>query len=463
MNLVDKLSEQPTGAIAIIDQNRTISFGELHKRVQSGANFLRNHGLESGDHVLLLHPITIELYEILLSCFHAGIVVILIDPAKGPAFLKQCLDWLPPKAFIGSPKAQLLRLKHRQLRKLAISTGPRIPFTKRWNPKNSSCPPSDLPSDHPALITFTSGSTGSPKAIVRSHSFLLAQDKTLSKSLNLAPGQVDLVTLPVFLLSNLSHGVTSVIADTDLTRPGFPNIPKILIQVEQHKVTRCTASPAFFEKMPDEFFAPLNQVYTGGAPVFPELLQRHPSKINSVYGSSEAEPISHFSGLELTPEIMDKIASGHGLPAGRPVDEIQLKIIDDEILVTGEHVLKGYLDGRGDSENKITIDGRIWHRTGDAGRLDEEGNLWLLGRHSQKWNDFFPLQIEAALHLAHPGHRCAFLQGIVYLEDDLTIDLPWAPIDQMKVIHQIPMDSRHNAKVDYPALDSLHDKPNKAT
>ena len=59
-------------------------------------------------------------------------------------------------------------------------------------------------------------------------------------------------------------------------------------------------------------------------------------------------------------------------------------------------VLKSYLDGRGDAETKVTLDAEIWHRTGDAGRLDEEGKLWLLGRHQARWNDLYPLQIEAA-------------------------------------------------------------------
>ncbi|MGY8660528.1 MAG: AMP-binding protein [Verrucomicrobiales bacterium] len=453
MNLVQKLTEQDSDRIAIIDRHRLITFGNLQKRVQSGANLLRQNKLNPGDHVLVLHPITIELYEILLSCFHAGLVVILVDPAKGSFFLKQCLAWLPPKAFIGSPKAQLLRLKHRQL-KNAFSTGRKLPFTKRWITKNSTADITSVSPDHPALITFTSGSTGTPKGIVRSHSFLLAQDQTLSKSLHLKSGQVDLVTLPVFLLSNLSHGVTSVIADTDLTKPGFPDDARILPQVRRHKITRCTASPAFFDKMPDEFFTPLTEIHTGGAPVFPELLKRFPEKTHSVYGSSEAEPISHFPGTELTPSIEEKIANGHGLPAGKPVDDISLRILAKEILVTGDHVLKSYLDGRGDVESKIEIDGQIWHLTGDAGHLDSDGNLWLLGRHSQKWKDHYPLQIEAAIHQLHPGNLCAFYRGTLFLEKELNVSLPWAPIDQIKIIEKIPMDTRHNAKVDYSQLES---------
>ncbi|MGJ8695270.1 MAG: AMP-binding protein [Verrucomicrobiaceae bacterium] len=467
MNLVHKLAEQNPDHVAIIDRDRSITFGVLNQRVQGGAQLLREKGLQIGDPVLVLHPITIELYEILLSCFHAGLTVILVDPAKGSQFINQCLDWLPPKAFLGSPKAQLLRLKYRRLRN-AFSTGPKLPFTHHWNPKNSPCQLVDLPPEHPALITFTSGSTGTPKGIVRSHQFLLAQDETLSESLRLKPGQVDLVTLPVFLLSNLSHGLTSVIADTDLTRPGFPDAPKILAQVRQHHITRCTASPAFFEALPPEFFTPMTELHTGGAPVFSDLLARHPDKFHAVYGSSEAEPIAHFPASQLTPEIQHLIASGKGLPAGTPVDQIQLRIIDDEILVTGPHVLKGYLDGHGDTENKITLDGQIWHRTGDAGRLDDQGRLWLLGRHSQQWQNLYPLQVEAAVRALYPHHRCAFHQGTLYLEEaipEIQKQLPWANIEHVQRIDKIPTDSRHNAKVDHQALRVLArtGKPCKAS
>jgi len=482
MNLVHRLSEQAARhphCTAIIDAGQSISYEQLWHRVEGGANYLHGAGVKENDFVLILHPITIKLYELLLSCFHAGLTVVLIDPAKGTDFLNNCLQKYPPAAFLASPKAHLLRLKSSELRRvpLKIHTGCFLPFTKPWKEVQKAASITEVAPETPALITFTSGSTGQPKGVSRSHQFLLAQDAILSKSLNLEEGQVDLVTLPVFLLSNLSHGLTSVIADTDLTNPGSPDVAKITKQCQKHSVTRCTASPAFFEAMPKDLF---DEVYTGGAPVFPDLLKQLSKNSHLVYGSSEAEPISHFPASDLTPEILDTIKSGGGLPAGKPVEEIHLAIIDDqhgkpvpamssaefiklendrgEIVVSGDHVLTGYLGGHGDSENKFSVNGRIWHRTGDAGRLDEEGDLWLLGRCHAKWREIYPLQIEAAVRTILPGKKCAFWQGLLILEssspllDELLEDFA---LKGVVIIDSIPMDARHNAKVDYHSLEKI--------
>ena len=97
-------------------------------------------------------------------------------------------------------------------------------------------------------------------------------------------------------------------------------------------------------------------------------------------------------------------------------------------------------------------------RTGDAGRLDDHGNLWLLGRCQAKWKDVYPLQIEAAVRALHPGKKCAFRNGLLVLEEDLPeleSLLEHFQLNGFAAVKRIPMDSRHNAKVDYPSLDKL--------
>jgi acyl-CoA synthetase (AMP-forming)/AMP-acid ligase II len=485
----------------------------LSRRVEAGAFALHDMGLRRGQAVLVFQPVSIELYEFLLAAFHSGVRVMLADPSAGREFLSLCCRRLMPDAFFGSLKAQCLRLAVPALRRIdkAIVTSPWFPGAMRWRTDRGSMPMMDVPDDEPALITFTSGSTGLPKAAVRTHGFLLAQHRELSQSLGFEDGETDLITLPVFVLANLASGLTSVLAATDLAHPGTPNAVAIRGQCARHGVTRCTASPAFFEgflKSPHHMPA-FRKVFTGGAPVFPDLLRRlraalPEASIHSVYGSTEAEPISHFSAEEADGETDAITRRGGGLCAGVPVPSIHLRIIADrwgepvgpltmaefatfeiptgqagEIVVAGDHVLGGYLDGIGDHETKIHVDGGVWHRTGDAGWIDDAGRLWLLGRCAAKLPSFaappgipaealhYPFAVECALREKFPqirtaaiewrGRRMVVVGKKMDAEEtnsfrDMASDLG---IGDLVCVDVLPLDRRHNAKIDYPALREI--------
>jgi olefin beta-lactone synthetase len=183
---------------------------------------------------------------------------------------------------------------------------------------------------------------------------------------------------------------------------------------------------------------------------------------------------------------------GKGLLTGRPVSSISLRIIraqwgvpilpldglaferliaacgePGEIVVAGGHVLPGYLNGEGDTETKFEVDGARWHRTGDVGYLDAAGRLWLLGRCSGKIRDergtLYPFAVECAA-MQNPSIRRAALAAVdarrvlaVEAEkpvspDDILRSLSWAQLDQVVSLDRVPVDKRHNAKVDYVAL-----------
>lgn len=247
--------------------------------------------------------------------------------------------------------------------------------------------------------------------------------------------------------------------------------------------------------------------------MFPDLLRRlrnvlpH-AVIHSVYGSTEAEPIAHFSAEDADENTDSITRRGGGLCSGSPVEEIELRIIRDqwgtalgpfdengfhdlsvfpgqagEIIVSGDHVLRGYLDGAGDEETKIHVAGRVWHRTGDAGWIDSLGRVWLLGRCSEKLAAFpageglpedaprYPFAIECALREIFPNIRMAALEwngqrtlviGKICAEEEMvSIHGEAARLGISQVIHleSIPLDRRHNAKIDYPALRGILAKP----
>jgi len=130
-----------------------------------------------------------------------------------------------------------------------------------------------------------------------------------------------------------------------------------------------------------------------------------------------------------------------------------------EIIVSGDHVLPGYLDGYGDEETKINVGSVIWHRTGDAGYLDTKGRVWLLGRCSAKASDdagvLYPFAVECAASevagvvrtafVLHRGRRvlAAEIAGDAdKVRADLMQRLAWARIAQIVVVLRIPVDRR---------------------
>ena len=145
-----------------------------------------------------------------------------------------------------------------------------------------------------------------------------------------------------------------------------------------------------------------------------------------------------------------------------------------EIVVSGDHVLDGYLDGSGDEVTKIRDGDRVWHRTGDAGYFDRRGRLWLLGRSAAKVSDgsgtLYPFAVECAASEVPGLRRSAFAQHrgrrvlVVEVERDalgvrkaLMTRLAWAGLHDVVIVDEVPVDRRHNAKIDYTALGRLLD------
>lgn len=428
MNIAQLLTEraascgsQPAILDVINGRTRTLTFAELEIAAAQAAARLRESGLHAGDSVLVLVPMSVELYIALSAIFRLGLVAMFLDPTDKRANLESCCAINPPAAFIGSPKAHLLRFGSPSLRRIPIkfSTGGFV-FGARslMNPRHR-CAGSEVEAcgaDTPAMIRFTSGTTGRPKAALRTHGFLLAQQSVLERSITLTRGEVDLTTLPIFCLANLAAGVTSVIPTRDLRSPGTIDPEPIVVQMARLRVTRAVGSPEFFERIAEccerthRKLEGIEKIFAGGSPVVPKLLERLQSiaphaEVVAVYGSTEAEPIAHVAFQRMTQADCERSARGGGLLAGVPVPEIEVRVLPDkwgepigslthteleaqslpagetgEIVVNGPHVLGGYLHGRGDSETKFRVNGTVWHRTGDAGYFDDTGRLWLMGR-----------------------------------------------------------------------------------
>lgn len=468
-----------------------VSFSDLEHRANLFAGKLHERGIRPGDPVLVFVPMSIELYTALLGIFRLGAIAVFLDPSVGIRHINACCERLPPLALVSVLPLRLLRPFVTGLRRIPRVFAPPSALTG----EDANLPPMPRPDDA-ALITFTSGSTGQPKAAVRTHRFLIAQHTALKDSIRLEEGERDHTTLPVFVLANLASGITSILPDAKISHPGAVDSARLARQISRLRPTRTGGSPAFYQRLlaEPESLAGFRKIYTGGAPVFPAFLQELQAAapgadVVAVYGSTEAEPIAHISCKEITPADWDAMRSGRGLLAGRPIPEIRLRVIPDqwgkpvldftpqhsdrigEIIVTGNHVLKGYFHGQGDAETKVRHDGEIWHRTGDAGYLDETGRLWLVGRCSARISDelgiVYPFAVECIAMTFPAVRRAAFLRygskrllviepSLDFLElEKLQASCAWARVSRIHQVDHIPVDARHNAKVDYPRLERL--------
>ena len=497
--------------MALIDfhrgTERSYSFRQFDQATSSVAGRFRAAGLTEGDRVLILHPVAAELYLVLVALFRIGCVAVFLDPSAGKAHIERCCAICSPKAFFGSPRAQMLRLVIPALRHVPKTFCPSwFPGTIRIDPNRDAIHEAaivTLADNAPALITFTSGSTGEPKATLRTHGFLLAQHRVLERCLALRPGASDLTTLPVFVLANLGSGVTSVIPDADLRAPGKIDPKPVLEQIRRNGIKSTAASPAFMSRILMEcekrgtFISELERVYLGGAPVFPGILRKTKqfcpnATVTAVYGSTEAEPMAEVALPGITAADFQLMRNGKGLLTGMPVPEISLRVIRDqwgkpipaltddqfrrlvvapgepgEIVVSGPHVLQGYLNAKDDTETKFDVGTSRWHRTGDLGYLDANGRLWLLGRCSAQIQDehgtLYPFAVECAAMEHESVGRAAVVsisgQRILAVECDepgrlaeIRRSLEWAELHRVMAVNHLPVDKRHNAKIDYVTL-----------
>jgi acyl-coenzyme A synthetase/AMP-(fatty) acid ligase len=463
--LADFLEKAPrfgTRPAIIEGTGRTASFDAIIRDSASLAHAWQRNGLKAGDRALIAMPLGIDLYIGLAALWRLGAVAVFSEPALGLAGLRHAARITWPDAFLTGGWYEALRYLVPELW--------RVRRVLRVNP--ASAPPDDLANvspETPALISFTSGSTGAPKAISRSHGFLAAQNAAVSALI--APRhdrETDLVAFPVFVIANLALGITSVLPNWNLRRHHEAQATDIIAHLRQFDVKRALIPPSICEILAQcDQPVGLDAIFTGGGPVFPDMIERLLKRngecdITAVYGSTEAEPIAHLHLRDIQPEDWQGMRSGAGLLAGSPVPDVRLMLRDEEIIVSGAHVNKGYLDPAQDASTKLTIEGEIWHRTGDAGRLDAQGRLWLLGRHGERIAGLHPFSVETAARF-WPGVRRAALVGIedraiLAIEGDETHRANWQreadAFGDLRVtpVAAIPLDKRHRSKVNYPAL-----------
>jgi olefin beta-lactone synthetase len=500
---------------------RQLTFAELDRLSGDLARGLDEVGIRRGVRAVLMVAPSLDFFALTFALFKIGAVPVLIDPGMGLLNLKACLGEARPEGFVGIPKAHLARRILRWARdtiRVTVTTGRRLFGGKHTlrelrqiGERLGPLPVADTRADETAAILFTSGSTGVAKGVVYTHGIFAAQVEYLKSVYGIDPGEVDLSTFPLFALFAPALGMTAVIPQMDPTRPANVDPRMIIRFVEHFRVTNLFGSPALINRVgrygadKGVKLPTLRRVISAGAPVATRVIERFTTmlapgvQVFTPYGATEALPVANVGSDTILKETRHLTDQGRGVCVGRPVPAMDVRVIpitDDplptfdettclpagqigEFAASGPVVTAEYF-GRPQATALAKMrdaTGRLWHRMGDVGYLDEHGRLWFCGRKSHRvvtpHGTLFTIPCEAVFNTV-PGILRTALVGVVRsgvtfpvvcYELDGSVRRPVAEIErdlvaagqrhehtrQIEVIleypRDFPVDVRHNAKI----------------
>lgn len=402
-----------------------LTFQQLDRESDRLAHGLESAGITRGVRTILMVPPSLDFFVLTFALFKTGAVPVIVDPGMGVKRMAACLRETKPEAFIGIPKAHLLRRLYPGYFKTVtkwVTAGRRLLWSgysleslrrRPWQP----FPIAETADDEIAAILFTSGSTGPAKGAVYTHGMFEAQVAHLKRHFDFGPDEIDLPTFPLFSLFDPALGMTAIIPDMDPTKPAQVAPEKIVEAIFNQGVTNMFASPALLKRVGEygrekELRLPtLRRVVSAGAPVSPDTvalfsaLLEEEAEIHTPYGATEALPVACISSHEILSETRKGTDMGFGMCVGRPMAGLDVRLItitdepievwDDEMEVEspdiGEIVVKGDIVSRryferpdATAQAKIRDGEEIWHRMGDLGWQDSKGRIWFCGRKSHR-------------------------------------------------------------------------------
>jgi acyl-CoA synthetase (AMP-forming)/AMP-acid ligase II len=406
-------------ALILGDEVRT--HAELAHRAGQLASVLAADGVGAGESVGLLLHNRIEFAEALLACHRIGAVAVPINFRLAPDEIEYILadsgavalicDSAPP------PVASV---------ELVLEVG--AAYEDALARARPLAELADLTEDDPAMMCYTSGTTGRPKGAVLTHGGLVASTLSWIQEMGAGPGDVWLSGQPLFhiggingLLPFLVLGATAVLTPTTTFDP-----EAALTLIATHEVTMCIFVPTQWAQICASAATrqidprQLRVAMWGASPAPLATLQAMAATfgdaaIVSAYGQTE---MSGATTLLKGPDSTRKMGS-----VGLPMFGVELRVVDDalrdvacgdvgEVVYRGPNVMAGY--HRQPEATREAFAGG-WFHSGDLARFDEDGYLWLVDRKKDMivsgGENVYPAEVERVL-LGHPAVAEAAVIGV---------------------------------------------------
>ncbi|MDD0808996.1 AMP-binding protein [Curvibacter sp. RS43] len=370
---------------------REHSFAQLLHDTARHAAALQARGVQGGDRVALLAPNHDLLVRALFACWWLGAVACPLN-----------VRWSAPEvAYAVEDSGATLLVVDESLAPLAQGLPLSMIDLAQWAQEaegQSPVPDLRVGGDALAAILYTGGTTGRSKGVMLSHANFWSASMTRGAELNNAPEAVSLLVAPLFHVAGLGRLVgQTLVGGTCVTMAHFK--PAAVLQaIEQQQISDMVVVPTMLQSLLDEpSFSPprvrsLNRIAFGAAPMPPDLLRRAlqawpQAEFFQAYGLTETAGAVCIN-LPHNHRDPEALAQGRLNSVGRAGLGAEILIVDEsgrelppgqvgEIVVRGPMVTRGYWHLPQASADALRGG---WFHTGDAGRMDAQGYLFIVDR-----------------------------------------------------------------------------------
>jgi long-chain acyl-CoA synthetase len=430
---------------ALIHGANRLTYRSLNQRVNRLAHSLLKTGFRKGDLVAALLHNCPEFFEIYYASAKIGGIFVPINNLLRPTELRQVLGYLEPRYLFLDPEYRevvtLIREDLKSIEFLAELRGPSAstfkPYDDLIENGDAAEPGVSISDDDIASIFLTSGTTGLPKGAMRTHRHVFNDVLVGAIELNLRYDDCVLMVFPFYHVTwedNMRHILMA--NKIVIRREGSFDAKEVLGLLETHKISICQLVPTMISTMlqvedVERYDLSHFRLLTYAASPMPvellkKALKRFECQFMQLYGQTETGPLATV----LRPE--DHVLEGSELQlaklasAGKPVLNYEVRIVDKqgkdvrvgevgELIVRSESMTIGYWR-LPEETAKIIKDG--WLFTGDFGRFDADGYIYIVDRKNDMiisgGKNIYPREIEEVLY----EHDAVLETAVIGVPDD---------------------------------------------
>ena len=384
---------------ALIQDDRSMSWGELDAMMDRVAAGLQRDGVQKGQALSVCATTSIEYAALYLGGLRAGAAVAPIAPSSTPEQIVAMVNdsgaslFFLDKGVAAEMGAALEQVKTKQVTLDGSDVGQAF---ADWLPPVGAKPaPVTLEKKDPFNIIYSSGTTGTPKGIVQSHGMRWRHLAPREDGVGFGPDAVAFISTPLYSNTTLVHFFPALAGGGTVVMLAKFDVVKWLTAAQKHRVTHAMLVPVQYRRLlehPDFDSYDLSSFvmkFATSAPFSAELkkqaLERWPGGLIEYYGMTEGGGGFMLQG-HLYPDKLHTVGQVSPGAIIKMIDEEGNEVGPNEV---GEIVgrspatMSGYHNQPGKTAEAQWVDpatGEVYIRTGDVGRLDEDGFLTLMDR-----------------------------------------------------------------------------------